>query len=139
MQIDKGLIENILKANGVSMESGDDEIKSLLFSARWHEDDIDTALFVLRNDKDNNKQRIDAVYDDDFRLQDRMRPETISAMLGIEVDYDPERREYGRGENVGTMGILGMIFVLSAAIIFSVLVLLLFMFVFKIGVFSAAL
>lgn len=140
MQVDKGLIENILRANGVSMDSGEDEIKSLLFSARWHEDDIDTALFVLRNDKDDNKQRIDAVYDEDFRLQDRMRPETISSLLGIEVDdYDLNRKEYARGENVGTMGMMGMVFVLSAAIIFSGLVLLLFMFVFKIGVFSAAL
>jgi hypothetical protein len=140
MQVDKKLIENILRANGVSMSSGDDEIKSLLFSARWHEDDIDTALFVLRNDANDNKQRIDAVYDEDFRLQDRMRPETISALLGIEVDdYGLDQKEYARGENVGTMGMMGMVFVLSAAIIFSGLVLLLFMFIFKIGVFSAAL
>ncbi len=140
MHVDKGLIESILKANNVSMESDDDEIKSLLFSARWHEDDVDTALFVLRNDKVQNKQRIDAVYDEDFRLQDRMRPETISALLGIDVsDYDLDRKEFGRGENVGTMGLMGMVFVMSAAIIFSGLVLLLFMFVFKIGIFSSAL
>jgi hypothetical protein len=78
-------IEQLLRINGVESTAPDQEIKSILLSARWHEKDVETALLVLRENKASHETHVDSVHKT-FRADDQLQPETISALLGIDVD-----------------------------------------------------
>lgn len=90
--IDKTIVEKFLTANGLDASAKDEEIKSVLFSAKWHADDVETALMVLRENLQTHKKRVDSLHKV-FHSDDRLKPETISALLGIDVDipHDPVR------------------------------------------------
>ncbi len=88
--LEKAVIERLLITNGVDPNGPDEEIKSVLFSAKWHEDDIETALLVLRENTETHQKRVDSLHKV-FRTDDKLSPETISALLGIDVDIPVER------------------------------------------------
>lgn len=85
--IDRKHIEQFLSVNGMTPDSPDEEIRSLLISARWHHHDVETALVVLREDPKTRKQRIDTVHRV-FNAEQRLNPETISSLLGMDVEVD---------------------------------------------------
>lgn len=78
-------IESILKINGVSTASPDEEIRSVLLSARFNEDEIDTAILVLRENKKTNISRVDGLHKV-FRSGEALHPSEITSLLGIEVN-----------------------------------------------------
>ncbi|MFT5849875.1 MAG: hypothetical protein ACI9H6_000701 [Patiriisocius sp.] len=81
-------IEKFLSLNGVEPSAPDDQIKSVLLSAQWHEDDVEAAILVLRENPLDHKTHVDSIHKV-FRSDERMKPETISALLGIEMDVKP--------------------------------------------------
>lgn len=85
--IDRKHIEDILKLNGVQPGAPDQQIKELLIRARWHEDDVETALVVLRENPKDKKQKIDAVHKI-IHSNAKLAPETLSAILGIDVEVN---------------------------------------------------
>lgn len=80
-------IETILKINGVSVGAPDEEIRSVLLSARYNDDDIDTAIMVLRENTKTHQTRVDGLHKI-FRSDEGLKPAEISALLGIEVEVD---------------------------------------------------
>jgi len=78
-------IEKLLRLNGVDTTDSDEEIKSVLISAQWHKDDVEAAVLVLRENKTDHKTRVDSLHKV-FRSDERLRPETISSLLGIEMN-----------------------------------------------------
>lgn len=78
-------IESILKINGVSSTSPDEEIRSVLLSARFNDDEIDTAILVLKENKKTNISRVDGLHKI-FRTGEALHPSKISSLLGIEVN-----------------------------------------------------
>ncbi|MDA8596734.1 hypothetical protein N9L26_00150 [Candidatus Pacebacteria bacterium] len=91
--LDRKNIEQVLSVNGLDSEATDDEIKSLLVSARWHEDDIETALVVLRENPETHKQTVDSVHRT-FAAGDRMSADTLNAILGIDVEVSKVSAEH---------------------------------------------
>ena len=90
--ISKEVVEQYLRANGVTAAAPDDEIKEVLFSAKWHHDDVETALMVLREDGATHQTRVDSLHKV-FHSDERLQPETISSLLGIEIEFKkPEER-----------------------------------------------
>lgn len=94
-------IEKLLSLNGVSIDSSDDEIKSVLLSARWHKDDVEAAVLVLRENTKTHETHVDSLHKI-YRSDERMRPETVSALLGVEMnisgeDITKKRRRVSRG------------------------------------------
>lgn len=85
--IDRSHIEKILKLNGLGPESPDEEIKQLLISARWHENDVETALIILRKNPNENTYKIGGVQDV-LRTEAKIAPETLNAILGIDVEVN---------------------------------------------------
>jgi hypothetical protein len=83
--LDRHLIEKLLVANGVDANAPDETIKSVLISAKWNKDDVDTAIMVLRENTETHATRVDSVRKV-FHSGDRLAPETISSLLGIHVD-----------------------------------------------------
>lgn len=86
---DKNRIEAILRANGVSPTSKDEEIRSVLLSARWNEDEVDTALMVLKENVVNKETHIDTLHKV-FRSDDHLSGQEISELLGIDVPLTRE-------------------------------------------------
>jgi len=84
--ISKNQIESILKLNGVEPSSPDDLIRSVLMSARYDDDEIDTALLVLRQNIKTNQTRLDGLHKV-FRTDQALRPDEISHLLGVEFDF----------------------------------------------------
>ena len=85
--INKGHIEAILKTNGVQSSAPNDQIRSVLLSARYSNDETDTALMVLRENTDTNQTRIDGLHKV-FRTDQALKASEISALLGVEVNID---------------------------------------------------
>jgi hypothetical protein len=85
--LQKSDIETILKVNGVLLSSPEEEIRSVLLSARYNDNDIDTAIMVLRENTTTHKTRVDGLHKI-FRSDEALRPSEISALLGIDIEVD---------------------------------------------------
>jgi len=85
--IERNHIENILKINGMSPSEPDDVIRSVLLSARYNDDEIDTALMVLREDTKTKQVRVEGLHKV-FRTDNALKPQEISDLLGIDVNLE---------------------------------------------------
>jgi len=88
--VKKAHIENFLRLNGLSVESSDAEIKSLLITARWQEEDALGAIAVLRGTHTDSKVNEGEVEDmarkELFHGNAKLSPESLSSLLGIDVE-----------------------------------------------------
>ena len=82
--IKKEHIENILKLNGLDVSAKDEEIKSILLSARYDHNEVDAALMVLRENKTTKKTRVDGLHKV-FRTNESLSSAEINELLGINV------------------------------------------------------
>ena len=90
--IEKRSIETFLKVNGIPPTAKDEEIRSVLISARWNKNEVDTALLVLRENIVSNETHVDTLHTV-FNSDDRLNAEEISALLGIDVQLSNEDLE----------------------------------------------
>ena len=105
--IEKKQIETILKANGIPATAPDEEIRSILISARWDNNDVDTALMVLKENKDSKATHVDTLHRV-FHSDDRLSPSDISSLLGVKVslrdedvvDVEVQRRKIERAQTL---------------------------------------
>jgi hypothetical protein len=81
---DRKHIESILKINGLTPTSADEEIKSVLLSARFKDDEIDAALMILRENTHTSEVRVDGLHKV-FRTDAGLKPSEISQLLGIDI------------------------------------------------------
>jgi len=82
--LERKQVERILTANGVEPTADDEEIRAVLVGAEWHENDIDSALYVLKENPETHKSHIDALHRIQ-RTDEKLSPETIKAFMGIDV------------------------------------------------------
>lgn len=82
--IEKRSIETFLKVNGIPPTAKDEEIRSVLISARWNENEVDTALMVLKENIKSQETHVDTLHKV-FNSDDRLNAAEISALLGIDV------------------------------------------------------
>jgi len=87
--IDPNQIETILRMNGASPASDEEQIRSVLLSARYDANDVDTAIMVLRNNVQNGQSRVDGLHRV-FRTDEALRPEEINNLLGINIDINTQ-------------------------------------------------
>lgn len=83
--IEKRNIEAFLKVNGIPPTAKDEEIRSVLLSARWNNNEVDTALMVLKENTKNNETHVDTLHKV-FNSDDRLSGAEISKLLGIDVN-----------------------------------------------------
>ena len=116
--LDRTFIEKLLITNGVDPSGPDEAIKSVLISAKWHKDDVETAIMVLREDELTHKQRVDSL-EKIFRSDERLKPETISSMLGISVDIPSTSVSANGKRDGGVFSMLLFSFIFSALLVLS--------------------
>jgi hypothetical protein len=88
--IEKRNVEAFLKVNGIPPTAKDEEIRSVLLSARWNNNEVDTALMVLKENINSNETHVDTLHKV-FNSDDRLSASEITKLLGIDVtlsDYD---------------------------------------------------
>lgn len=85
--IGRNHIEQILKLNGLSPTAPDEEIRSVLISARWQEEDVQTAIMVLRENTKTHQSRVDRM-NNVFLSDNTLSPEAIHSLLGINVEIN---------------------------------------------------
>lgn len=91
--VDRQHITNFLRLNGVSPTSPEDDIAEVLRIARWHEDDIRTALLKLRGEEEKSEQSLSDNPHNLFFTNAPVTPETLTSLLGMDVSI-PHAREY---------------------------------------------
>lgn len=85
--IDRKHVEQILRLNGLTPTAADEEIRSVLISARWHKEDVDTAITVLRENVNTHQSRVDTLHDV-FMTDRHLDPQQIQSLLGIDMQVD---------------------------------------------------
>lgn len=82
--LDKLTIKRILRTNGVKEDAPEEEVRDVLLAARWHEEDVDVAIAIL-NETYVEEQTADEQKADIIMGDKKLRPETISSLLGLET------------------------------------------------------
>jgi hypothetical protein len=90
--IEKRNVEAFLKVNGIPPTAKDEEIRSVLLSARWNNNEVDTALMVLKENINSNVTHVDTLHKV-FNSDDRLSSSEISKMLGIDVNLSDLEEE----------------------------------------------
>jgi len=132
--INRSEIEKILKVNGVPPSSPDDRIRSVLLSARFDKDEVDTAIMVLREDGTSKEVRVDGLHKV-FRTDETLQPKEISELLGIEVDASSF---YRTEANPTTQQSIQYVIVWVLSVLFAVATILLFMYTNEVEPFLAS-
>lgn len=130
--IKRDQIESILKINGVAPGSADEQIRSVLLSARYSKDEVDTAIMVLRENTKTNQTRVDGLHKV-FRSSEALNSAEISQLLGIEVNIDQAVARQARGAE----GISGWLYVVVwvLSVVVAVVGILIYMYLYRVGVF----
>ncbi|MFT7507553.1 MAG: hypothetical protein ACI92I_000713 [Acidimicrobiales bacterium] len=131
-------IESLLKLNGLSTSASDAEIKSILISARWQQKDVEAAILVLREDPESHMTHMDSLHKV-FRSDERLSPETISELLGIEMNITSEDIEVQRKNAKQMLSTSQMMQITIIALALSLIFVFAAMWYLKIGLFYQSL
>ena len=117
--IEKRNVEAFLKVNGISAIAKDEEIRSVLLSARWNNNEVDTALMVLKENILSNETHVDSLHKV-FNSDDRLSSAEITNLLGIDVNLsDFEATPVGKKrqhiENSSTMIVFFLSLIIAAS------------------------
>ncbi|MFT5831721.1 MAG: hypothetical protein ACI9SY_000089 [Candidatus Paceibacteria bacterium] len=129
--INRNHIEKILKINGMSPAEPDEMIRSVLLSARYDKDEVDTALVILREDSETKQIRVEGLHKV-FRSNDSLQPKEISELLGIDVDLNHYMPESAAKQRV-TLASVMFVWILSVGL--AVIGIFLFMHMNSVGIF----
>jgi hypothetical protein len=124
-------VETILKINGVPASSADEQIRSILLSARYSNDEVDTALMILREDVNTKQTRVDGLHKV-FRTGDALRSDEISNLLGIDISIEDKIEERKKKKQIS---FTQYIVVWVSSVLLAVSGILFYMYLHKIGVF----
>ncbi len=129
--ITRNQVETILKINGVPPTSADEQIRSILLSARYSNDEVDTALMILREDVKTKQTRVDGLHKV-FRTGDALRSDEISSLLGIEISVEDKIEDRNKKKQISFVQYI-VVWILS--VVLAVSGVLFYMYLHKIGVF----
>lgn len=99
--IDRQHVETLLRIQGVTPTSPDEEIRSVLMSAKFKDDEIDTAITVLRENVTDKTFKVDGLHKI-FRSEEGLKSQEISSLLGIDINVDELEINNSHRRNLGT-------------------------------------
>lgn len=107
-------IEKILRINGLSLAASDEEIKSVLLYAKC--EDADSIIAALRDQRTDADRDLCGVQQprahcNVLLADERLRPETIKELLGIDVEVNFADLELARARRQGvtTLQVIGIL------------------------------
>lgn len=126
---DRSQIESILKVNGLGKTAPDEEIRSVLLSARFNKDEVDTALMILRENTKTSETRVDGLHKV-FRSDRVLQPNEISKLLGIDISL---RDEVSSATDVKRFSAIELALLSTVSALLAVVCVLLYMYTQNIG------
>lgn len=130
--IEKQHIEAILKVNGLPPTAPEEEIRSVLISSRYNNDEIDTAIMVLKENTVTNVSHVDGLHKV-FRTDMGLKPSEISKLLGIDVAVRPDSVQ--RGNETRQASLMYHIVIWTISLIAAIVAITTYMYITDIGVF----
>lgn len=100
--VQKDKIEAILKINGVTPTAADEEIRSVLLSARYSKDEVDTAIMILRENVKTKETRVDGLHKV-FHSDEHLKANEIAQLLGIEVEISDAPLQIRRSRDLSSV------------------------------------
>ncbi len=85
--ISREQVETLLRIHGVPPTAPDEQIRSILMSAEYHDEEVEGALLVLREAKNSPDAKLNGLYKI-YRTDKSLEPNEISSLLGIDVNID---------------------------------------------------
>lgn len=129
--INKKQIETILKINGFSETTPDDQIRTILLSARYSKNEVDAALLMLKQDPDTNEVKVNGLHKI-FYSDTHLKSGEISSLLGIDIDLNTP---ISRRSIKNTISALQFISVWFFSVVIAVTGILFYMYLNQIGLF----
>jgi len=116
-------VEQVLKVNGVAPTATDEQIKSVLLSARWNASDVDTAVIILRENINTHETNTESLHKK-FRTDTNLSPTDISHLLGIELNISAEDLRLRHKRYCGTAVTWGQLLsiIISATILAMIII-----------------
>lgn len=113
---DRKYIERVLTVNGLTVESSDEQIRSMLSSARYRDEEVEQALQVLRgNYVASGTTATDSVAQKILRTDSSLSPSEVSRLLGIDVSVQnltqPQKQKDGQltGTHIAMIVLLSLL------------------------------
>lgn len=129
--LNRNRVESLLKVNGISPTSPDEVIRSVLLSARYTEDEVESAITILRENVKTNKSRVDGLHKV-FRTDQTLKPKEISDLLGIDLSISDTVVRGGKPRRIQGSQFVA---VCILSVVLALCGVLLYMFLFKVGLF----
>ena len=88
--VSKEHVINFLRLNEVELSETDEVIRGALFAARWHEQDVDIALMLVRDIKVDPTRMLPRAHHL-LSVDGAIAPQTLSSLLGIDIALRQEQ------------------------------------------------
>lgn len=131
---ERSQIEKLLVSHGVNPTAPDEEIRAVLLSAEWHKEDVDAALYVLRENPTARTSHVDALHQV-FRTDERLRPETVRSLLGIDMEISSRDVLKSRHRARGTFSITQIVNIALVSVVLAMVTITLIMWYTGSGIF----
>lgn len=129
--MNRNQIKTLLKINGYTDTASDEEVRAVLLSARYSEDEVDAALLMLREADLATSTRTDGLHKV-FFSDDQLRPSEISGLLGVDVNLEAP---ISRRSKQNTMPFLHFVLIWFFSVVFAVSGILFYMYLNQVGLF----
>lgn len=131
--INRKQLESLLKINGVQPNAPKEIIRSVLISARYTDNEVDTAITILKEETEvsSTSSQTEGLHKI-FRTNQSLKSSEISELLGIEVQVNNLQKNNSKDRNLSSKEIL---LVCSSSIMLAFLGTTLYMFTSKTGFF----
>jgi hypothetical protein len=132
--LERSQLEQFLKINGVPVSARDEEIKSVLLQARWGEKDVETALLILRENIHSHETHVDSLQKV-FQTDTALKPETITALLGIDMFVSKEQLDARGQKHTRSVTILEVLQIVFISVVLATLFIVGSMWYMQMGIF----
>lgn len=135
MTLDRMHLERVLRINGLSATAADEEIRSVLLSARYREEEITAALSVLKGGATVATAGASDATNKLFRSDETLNSQDISRLLGIEVNVSQHQPAANKSSSQSAQTLFGQLLIISGAIVLGLVGTVVAMYVLKFGIF----
>jgi hypothetical protein len=130
--IERQHIEAILKVNGIPPTAPEEQIRSVLISSRYNNNEIDTAIMVLKENTTTNVSHVDGLHKV-FRTDGGLKPDEIAKLLGINVEVtESKTKTFNSNGHISTQHYL---FIWIISLIVAIVAVATYMYISDIGLF----
>lgn len=138
MQLTDAIIET-LKQNGVTDVHNEAEVRACLYRLQWHPSDIDRAVRLVTTADTNEAVSHQTALHILLRTDERLRPETLSSLLGIELEMTEDEVTHSAQRAAPRLTLSRLFVVVFVGVIIASTVMLIIMWFSKVGLFHPTL